>query len=129
DAGGGLREAVEEPVDAGLMLANEGVVHGHVMGAVGALDEGESGWLEHYPVTAPSEADRTVRAYLARTPRFSRGAGRVKALRRRSHSSAARSAERSLRSASIVTMSPSLSKASGPPVQASGATWPTTRPW
>ena len=32
-------------------------------------------------------------------------------------------------SASTVTMSPSLTKAMGPPTYASGATWPIMKPW
>src|SRR5262249_15091011 len=51
-------------------------------------------------VTAPSDAERTVRAYLASTPRETRGSGRAQPALRRDHSASARSTDTVLASAS-----------------------------
>src|SRR5262249_55068815 len=82
-----------------------------------------------YPVTAPSLAECTVFAYFASTPRFSLGGGAFHAPFRLHHSPSLSFASTRFASASIVTTPPSFSSAIGPPVQASGQTWPTTRPW
>src|SRR5262249_28731900 len=69
---------------------------------------------EPHPVTAPSLAEWTVRAYFASTPRSARIAGFFHAARRRPSSASSRATLSVLLVASMVTVSPSLSRASGP---------------
>ena len=57
------------------------------------------------------------------------GRGGVHAARRRVSSASGTSSARVRRSASIVIGSPSRTSAMVPPTAASGATWPTTRPY
>src|SRR5206468_1692705 len=88
-----------------------------------AMDE-----REPHPVTAPSLADDTRRAYLANTPVSYRGAGGVQCLRRsRTISSlTSRSSRRAPMSKEMP--SPSRTAAIGPPRAASGATCPAISP-
>src|SRR5256712_353525 len=79
-------------------------------------------------VTAPRLALDTSFAYFASTPDVYFGAGGCQRPRRRARTSSGTSSCSSRRSASIVIASPSSTSASVPPVAASGATWPTTRP-
>src|SRR5947209_2697623 len=81
-----------------------------------------------HPVTAPSDAERTVLAYLANTPRETRGLGFSHPARRLSNSAAVHWTETVLLPASMVIWSPFFKNAIGPPFQASGVICPTTRP-
>src|SRR5712691_11452567 len=79
--------------------------------------------------TAPSEADVTNFAYLAKTPCLYFGAGGFHLVLRRAISDLLSSPRSFLLSTSISTMSPSRRSAIGPPVAASGETCPTIKPW
>jgi hypothetical protein len=80
-------------------------------------------------VTAPRLADRTVSAYLAKTPQaIAEVAGRQRA--RLAASSASGTSRVIWRVAtSMVIGSPSWTRPIGPPWAASGATWASMKPW
>src|SRR6266702_3306425 len=85
-------------------------------------------WMVGHDVMAPSLAEETVLAYLAKTPRVKRGVGGAKDLRRAAIS-ASGTLRVSLRAGmSKVMVSPSWTAAIGPPKKASGATCPAMRP-
>ena len=78
--------------------------------------------LNYYPVTAPSDAECTVAAYFARTPRATLGFGATHPARRFFSSASLSWTDTVLAPASMVILSPSLRNAIGPPTHASGAT-------
>src|SRR5207302_7368883 len=84
--------------------------------------------ISRHDVVAPSDADVTVFAYFASTPRFSRGGGCFHAALRFASSCSLRATDNSFLSASIVTTSPFFKRAIGPPTCDSGQTWPTHMP-
>src|SRR5437667_449633 len=71
--------------------------------------------LKFISVTAPNEAEVTVLAYLARTPRVYRGFGAFQALRRFLSSASGISRLSCRFSASMVIESPFFTRARGPP--------------
>ncbi len=77
-------------------------------------------------VTAPVEAEETSRAYFSSAPRGAGRDGGTKAARR---SASLASVPMRRVSVSMVIVSPSRTRAIGPPTAASGATWPMTKPW
>src|SRR3989442_14595054 len=79
--------------------------------------------------TAPSEADVTSLAYLAKTPCLYFGLGGFHLALRWATSELLSSARSVLASTSISTMSPLRRRAISPPVTASGETCPTIKPW
>lgn len=79
-------------------------------------------------VIAPREAQLTSRAYLRSSGPAFRVSG-VQPARRRSRVPASTSRRSARAGASITIRSPSATSAMGPPAAASGATWPTTKPW
>src|SRR5579864_2463608 len=95
-----------------------------VLEAVCATDEKLLGMT----VTAPREAEETSSAYLAITPVLKRGAGAFQEERRRWISASVRLTLRVRFGMSNAMVSPSASAAMGPPVAASGATWPAMKP-
>src|SRR6185369_10058184 len=83
---------------------------------------------EFVAVTAPCEAEETMAAYFANTPRGYRGTGARQPRSREAISSSATAIESSRFATSNVMMSPSRTAAIGPPTAASGATCPAINP-
>src|SRR5262245_58846992 len=101
----------------------------YTSGSVGAaVDLAAGGGLGAYCVTAPRAAELTVAAYLDITPRPKGEAGGAWAAVRFAISSSVKSTSRRRASMSTVIWSPSWTAAIGPPLAASGATWPIIRP-
>src|SRR6266851_8526947 len=84
------------------------------------------GWVG--VVIAPSAADLTSAAYLAKTPVLYFAAGAFHSASRRAISASEISSSSLRILVSMVILSPSRIAAIGPPSAASGATWPTIRP-
>src|SRR5947209_20117299 len=80
-------------------------------------------------VIAPSDADDTSAAYLAKTPCVYFGAGGFHWASRDFNSASEISTSSRRFGTSKMTTSPSRTPAIGPPCAASGATWPAMRPW
>src|SRR5262249_20107632 len=128
---GGTLFMADEDVTDGVI--EEGIVGGHDGAAWIPEDDVDPLSDQGFPqdlctcqshVTAPSDAELTRRAYLPMTPRAFCGGG-LNPARRGSRS--ARTSRRRARTSKRM-MSPSRTKAIGPPITASGATWPAMKP-